>query len=152
MAYILQIFFKPQREIIFHNLVKGERLGVWSHKDVVYSTASVNQIGVCFLLHPPLQLWALLRLRPSQGAASVRDRSRSVTYNGSHCLLLQCELLIPGREYLLPPGPGLSLPILQRPLPSSFLEDSVDTFWAFLPPCLSAVFWSHRTAFRILAP
>lgn len=80
MSYILQIFFKPQREIIFHNLVKGERLGVWSHKDVVSSTPSVNQTGVCFLLHPPLQLWALLRLRPSQSAASVRDRSCSVTY------------------------------------------------------------------------
>ena len=56
MACILQIFFKPQREVIFHNLVKGQRLGVWSHKDVVSSTPSVNQIGVHFLLHPPLQL------------------------------------------------------------------------------------------------
>ena len=71
MVCILQIFFKPQREIVFHNLVKGERLGVWSHKDVVSSTPSVNQTGVRFLLHPSLQLWALLRLRSSQGAVQL---------------------------------------------------------------------------------
>lgn len=71
MVCILQIFFKPQREIVFHNLVKRERLGVWSHKDVVSSTPSVNQTGVRFLLHPSLQLWALLRLRSSQGAVQL---------------------------------------------------------------------------------
>ena len=37
------VLFKPSIGIIFYNIVKWKRLGLWSHKDMVSFTQSTNK-------------------------------------------------------------------------------------------------------------